>query len=525
MKIKRLFASVLAVAMLLSVCIFTTAVAAAETFTVANYYDTGDCRIQGIPAIHEGQYGWKGGVSTAPTAERVHLDLDVASNWAKVGAVKAKNLDFNVPALAASEGGNKLDENGYGVQDTENLYGMTYVGAKIVEGASKTADGNYYPANETPFITYEVKADAGNYITSIDVTSWGCVMYGGITLDFFVTPEIPGEVTDPALKDLTTYEYLTHFGTAYSAITNQNGNYLDSTAWKFNANQFITNPDLCGTTNVVYVTAMFNSFDTGAGTGMTGNTDVGHQIRFMGAKIVCGQAACAHATTEEVAEVAATCLRDGRTAGVVCADCGNIVSGCETIAMTEHVASETLDGVKEQDCATRGFTGDTVCASCDTILAKGTVIAAHFFDVTGAVEATCTTEGYTGNKVCTACAYSEQGTVIPATGEHTPADEKVGAVEPTFTEEGYTGDTVCKHCNTVIAYGTSIPVLSGGDAEKGDVNLDGAVNMSDYQQVCNAAAEFVVFDETKKAIADMNGDGKVNMADVQLLYNKISGNA
>lgn len=45
---------------------------------------------------------------------------------------------------------------------------------------------------------------------------------------------------------------------------------------------------------------------------------------------------CAHSNKEEVAEVPATCTESGTTAGVRCADCELIISGCETIDATGH---------------------------------------------------------------------------------------------------------------------------------------------------------------------------------------------
>ncbi len=284
MKIKRLLALVLTIAAFATLC--TSAFAAEDKIVVANYYDTGDCRLQGL-TIHEGAYGWKGGVSVAPTVERAPLDLNVKANWAKVGAVKAQNLLFVVPAQVGGDGSNILDDNGDALVDTANNYGMSYIVANIVEGSAPNASGDDYPKNQTPFITYEVKADAGKYIDGLMVTAWGCGMHGDATLEFFVTPEIPGEVTDPELKDLSVFEYLVHFGSTGVFQQNQNGNYTDSTALKCAATK--DKFEVLGKKATLYVTAVVSSPATTAGAGTTGNTDGKDQYRFTGCKIEATQ--------------------------------------------------------------------------------------------------------------------------------------------------------------------------------------------------------------------------------------------
>ena len=69
----------------------------------------------------------------------------------------------------------------------------------------------------------------------------------------------------------------------------------------------------------------------------------------LSACVVCGATTgelLAH-TEEEVAEVPATCIATGTTAGVKCSVCGAVVSGCETIDMVAHTY---VDGV----CTTDG---------------------------------------------------------------------------------------------------------------------------------------------------------------------------
>lgn len=62
--------------------------------------------------------------------------------------------------------------------------------------------------------------------------------------------------------------------------------------------------------------------------------------------------------------------------------------------------------------------------------------------------------------------------------------------------------------------------------ERGDVNGDGRINITDVTVLNNALAEQTIngtsLDEFQYAAADMNGDGIVNITDVTMLINKIN---
>ena len=55
---------------------------------------------------------------------------------------------------------------------------------------------------------------------------------------------------------------------------------------------------------------------------------------------------CEHTNTEGVTSIPATCTENGMTAGIKCADCGKVISGCETITALGHIDS---DGNKKCD--------------------------------------------------------------------------------------------------------------------------------------------------------------------------------
>lgn len=72
---------------------------------------------------------------------------------------------------------------------------------------------------------------------------------------------------------------------------------------------------------------------------------------------VPGQAApaCPHTVTQEVEALAATCTQPGKAAGVVCGDCGEVLSGCEELPAPGH---SYVQGV----CSACGF----LCTHSDT---------------------------------------------------------------------------------------------------------------------------------------------------------------
>ena len=96
---------------------------------------------------------------------------------------------------------------------------------------------------------------------------------------------------------------------------------------------------------------------------------------------------CEHANTANAAEVPATCTTPGTTAGVICSDCGAIISGCEEIAATGH--TEVIDEAKAATCTETGLTEGKHCSVCNEVLVAQTVVpmVAHNYE----------------NDVCTVC--------------------------------------------------------------------------------------------------------------------------
>ena len=94
---------------------------------------------------------------------------------------------------------------------------------------------------------------------------------------------------------------------------------------------------------------------------------------------------------------------------------------------------ELLDHT-DATCTETGYTGDSICATCDEVLGRGTVISApgHKIAVANYVEATCLQDGYSGDKICNVCSTTvEKGAVLVANHY--------------YVEQN--GELVCTHCS------------------------------------------------------------------------------
>lgn len=247
--------------------------------------------------------------------------------------------------------------------------------------------------------------------------------------------------------------------------------------------------------------------------------------------------ATGHQHTEIRDNKDATCTKAGYTGDTYCVDCGKKLSSGTVIEKMDHewVQQETtpancttgkiqnfkcekcgevkrvpignplghlhkeIRNVKAATCEKTGYTGDTYCKDCETLLEKGIAInalghdwdngkitkeptgkengiktftcrkckqtkteeipmQAHHWD-SGIIikESTCTEDGKK-KFTCTDEGCNETYTVaIPAVGhQHTVVHNKKDA---TCTKDGYTGDTYCKDCKQVIKAGDAIKAV------------------------------------------------------------------
>ena len=98
----------------------------------------------------------------------------------------------------------------------------------------------------------------------------------------------------------------------------------------------------------------------------------------------------------------------------------------------EHPGT-TLSGVTAPTCEAAGYTGDTICTSCNIRLSKGQEIPAtghQNTEIRYAVPATCVSIGSSGDTYCIDCGQLlQQGKIIRPTGEHRMTDYQVSNEE------------------------------------------------------------------------------------------------
>lgn len=149
-----------------------------------------------------------------------------------------------------------------------------------------------------------------------------------------------------------------------------------------------------------------------------------------------------------------------------------------TVDANNHVGGTYVEGQRESDCVTPGYTGDIKCNSCRAIVTPGTDLPVgshvpasvwttnethHWKDCQtvgcgnlidkaphSGGEATCIAKA-----VCSVCG-AQYGEVDDSNHKHTEVRD---AKDATCSEAGYTGDTWCTDCNKKVAEGKDIEKL------------------------------------------------------------------
>ena len=158
----------------------------------------------------------------------------------------------------------------------------------------------------------------------------------------------------------------------------------------------------------------------------------------------------------------------------------------------EHGGDTEIRDAKEPTCAEEGYTGDTYCLLCGSLIATGEPITTlphtggtatcHTkavcdvcgteygeFDAdnhSGGTEirngypASCVRGGYTGDTYCLGCGEKlGEGEYSEPSGIHINT-EVVGRIEPTCVSSGYSGDTVCSDCGVTVQQGTYLNIVN-----------------------------------------------------------------
>ena len=124
----------------------------------------------------------------------------------------------------------------------------------------------------------------------------------------------------------------------------------------------------------------------------------------------------AHTPTESLG-IAATCSATGLTAGKKCAECNEIIEGCETIEKLPHTKEAIL--AVSPTCSANGLTAGEKCSVCGEITVAQQPIAMlpHTEENVLGKTPNCTEEGSTDYKKCSVCqANTSTPVILPPTG-------------------------------------------------------------------------------------------------------------
>ena len=300
---------------------------------------------------------------------------------------------------------------------------------------------------------------------------------------------------------------------------------------------------------------------------------------------------CDHVHTEQRDAVAPSCTAPGYTGDTWCLDCNTKISSGSPIDKLDHVDADGLihsdddghfyicscgaefdrephtggepscvsgaicdickteygahdpnnhkntevRGAVEAVCGVSGYTGDTWCLDCETMIKEGesTNPEREHVDADGIINSddnghfyicSCGAEfgrePHTGGEpscvsgpICDIC-KTEYGELNPDIHKNT---ETRNRVSPTYTSEGWSGDIYCKDCEKLLHSGSVLPKLH----LRGDADGDGKVSVSDAIVVLKAVAGWDI--EYNSEFCDVNTDGTVSVLDAIVILKIVAG--
>ena len=185
---------------------------------------------------------------------------------------------------------------------------------------------------------------------------------------------------------------------------------------------------------------------------------------------------CKHTNTSIINAKDATCSEKGYTGDTYCNDCETVIETGKVTSKnaSNHVGGTEVKGVKEATCSAKGYTGDTHCKGCGVVVVKGSETAKNPSNHVGGTEvksvkeATCSEKGYTGDTHCKGCGeiITKGSETAKDSSNHVGGTEVRNAKDATCSEKGYTGDTHCKGCGEKLEDGRETDTVShkGGKA-------------------------------------------------------------
>ena len=261
--------------------------------------------------------------------------------------------------------------------------------------------------------------------------------------------------------------------------------------------------------------------------------------------------------------VAATCTKDGKTAGSHCSKCSTVLVAQEVIPATGHsYDTETIsvrptcttEGKKKISCSKCGDyyfeklepTGHEwdegrqtqkatcyrqgkmlhTCASCGSTYTEYLPMTDHTPVTNPAVEATCTKSGLTEGSHCSVCsAVLVAQEEIKAKGHIVVTDPAVAA---TCHSTGLTEGSHCSRCNTVLVAQkelkkTSHQYDSGTIITYPTIKSEGIKRYRCTNDGCDDYYDEKLPKLTKSLRGDANMDGVISIIDAMLVLNIIVG--
>lgn len=153
--------------------------------------------------------------------------------------------------------------------------------------------------------------------------------------------------------------------------------------------------------------------------------------------------------------IPATCSTEGKSEGIHCKTCGEILVKQQIIPKTAHKA--VTDKGYAATCTANGLTDGSHCVDCHTVLKEQEVIPAkgHTPVTDWGYEATCTREGLTNGSHCSSCGAVPTPQYPIAKTDHHVVWES--GSEATFWNEGRTASAYCSTCHAVLQASQTIP--------------------------------------------------------------------
>lgn len=151
----------------------------------------------------------------------------------------------------------------------------------------------------------------------------------------------------------------------------------------------------------------------------------------------------------------ATCYEEGYTGDTYCLGCGTLLNKGTVIAATGHTGVVTKEA-KAPTCTEAGWTEEIRCSICDAILQPSEPIAALGHSFTNHISdnnATCTENG-TETAICDRCDATDTREIENSAFGHDYHEKRV---EPGYSHEGMI-QQVCARCDDVSS-SVSIPAL------------------------------------------------------------------